>query len=348
MTQAEGQEHLDEADRHKRGELPADPAKGTKVVQANVPRVYTVREIMTSARERAFSAAQVDFCTTGHYKLDDITGGIRGGYCWLFGADTSFGKTAWLVQVVDENLAKGKRPMIVSSEDTKDMYGARLLIRRSRCDAKAFRDKKLDKYEKDRVLEVERKGLPQPVFIDARKWAIEDLEPHLAKIIREEGIDFIAWDYVQEFKSKRRWQDERVKYREIAKIQRNLAKDQGKSSLIFSQLTMDKDVKIPTRANIRECRDLANASEVILIGFEPNQNITNKNGYVVIPSGTKCIYVDKVKDGPRGAKVPLPWDKRSATFETIGNGDDLRTALQRDAQRREDEAQAEEEEAKRR
>ncbi len=347
MSQPAGQEHLDEADRHKRGELPADPAKGTKVASANVPRVYTVREIMTAARERAFSEAAVDFCTTGHYKLDDITGGIRGGYCWLFGADTSFGKTAWLVQVVDENLARGKRPMIVSSEDTKEMYGARLLIRRSRVNAQAFRDKKLSREEKDRVLEYEKRSLPQPVFIDARKWEVEDLEPHLAKIIREEGIDFIAWDYVQEFKSKRRWQDERVKYREIAKIQRNLAKDQNKSSLIFSQLTMDKDVKIPTRANIRECRDLANASEVILIGFEPNQNITNKKGYVVIPSGTKCIYVDKVKDGPRGAKVPLPWDKYSATFETIADSDQLRAALQRDADRRDREEQAEEDEARR-
>lgn len=348
MTQPAGQEHLDEADRHKRGELPEDPSNGTTLVAANVPRVYTVREIMTAARERAFSAGVVDFCTTGHYKVNDITGGIRGGYCWLFGADTSFGKTAWLIQICDENMKLKKRPLIVSSEDTKEMYGARLLIRRSRVDAKAFRDKKLDRAEKDRVLDVEQAGLPQPVFIDARKWAIEDLEPHVAKIVREEGIDFICWDYVQEFKSKRRWQDERVKYREIAKIQRNIAKDAGKSSIIFSQLTMDKDTKIPTRANIRECRDLANASEVILIGFEPNQNITNKRGTVVIPSGTKCVYVDKVKDGPRGAKIAMPWDKHSATFETVHDADELRAALQRDADRRDQEDQADEEEARRR
>lgn len=346
MTETNGA-HLDEADRHKRGELPVDPAAKTKVVAAQVPRVYTVREIMTAARERAFSAEQIDFCTTGHYRLDDITGGIRGGYCWLFGADTSFGKTAWLIQIVDENLKRGKRPMIVSGEDTKEMYGARLLVRRSRVDAKRFRDKQLDKYEQDRVLEVEAKSLPQPVFIDARSWAIEDLVVHLAKVVREEKIDFICWDYVQEFKSKRRWQDERVKYREIAKLMRNVAKDAGKSSIIFSQLTMDKDTKIPTRANIRECRDLANASEVILIGFEPNQNVTNKQNYVVIPAGTKCIYVDKVKDGPRGGKVPLPWDKHCATFETIENKDELRTALQRDAQRREDEERQEEDEARR-
>jgi replicative DNA helicase len=347
VSQPAGQEHLDEADQHKRGELPADPAAKTKLVAAEVPRVYTVREIMTAARERAFSAGVVDFCTTGHFRLDDITGGIRGGNCWLFGADTSFGKTAWLVQICDENMKLKKRPLIISSEDTKEMYGARLLIRRSRVDAKRFRDKKLDASEKDRVLTVEAAGLPQPVFIDARKWAVEDLEPHVAKIVREEGIDFICWDYVQEFKSKRRWQDERVKYREIAKIQRNIAKDAGKSSVIFSQLTMDKDTKIPTRANIRECRDLANASEVILIGFEPNQNITNKKGYVVIPSGTKCVYVDKVKDGPRCGKVPMPWDKYSATFETVLDADALKAALQRDAQRRDKEEAAEEEEARR-
>lgn len=319
MTEAQPHED-DEADMQKAGNLPPDPRTGTRVVAAKVPRVLSVQQLLTGSRERAFMRRdEASIMTTGHYRLDDITGGIRKGFSWLFGADTSFGKSTWLISVADENIKRGKKVLIVSSEDPEEIYADRLMVRRARVDAKRFRDRKLEGDEMQRVLDVEQSAEPIPVYMDASRWPVEELEKHLEKIITEQAIDVVAFDYIQEFKSSKRWQDERVKFREIASVLRHVGKKLKVASILFSQLTLDADTKIPTRRNIRECRDIANASEVILIGFEPDTDIKDKAGATVVDAGTKCVLVDKVKNGPRGGKVPLDWNKDYACFDAVAD-----------------------------
>lgn len=289
--------------------------QATVQAEPKAPRVLSVRDIMAASMVNAMASRPRGICSTGHYKLDRITGGIRPGFSWLVGADTSWGKSSWLVAMADENLKAGRRVLIVSSEDTEEVYGDRLVVRRARVDATRYRDGRLTSDEMSRVAEQTEKGEQIPVYVDARRWPIEDLSAHLTKLIREERIDAVAFDYVQEFRSNRRWQDERVKYREIASVMRHIAKDAKIAGILFSQLTLDDKVDVPTRHNIRECRDIANASEVILIGFEARSDYTDKQGNT-IEAGTKSVFVDKVKNGPRGAKIPLTWDASSACFNT--------------------------------
>jgi replicative DNA helicase len=311
----------DEADQLKAGTASADAKAGTKVVAAKVPRVKTLREIMTASREQAFSQKDTNVLTTGHYRLDYITGGLRRGFTWLIGADTSFGKTSFLIALADENLQAGKRVLIVSGEDPDTLYGDRFMVRRTRVDALAYRDRRLTPDDRNRILEAEQRAQPLPVYVDAMGWKIEDLAPHLMNIIREHKIDLVAFDYIQELHSKRRFQDERVKFKEIASISRRVAKESNIAGMILSQLTFSQDssgkTKVPNRHNIRECRDIANAAEVILIGFEPDKAIEDESGNVLVAAGTKCMLVDKVKNGPRGAKVPLDWDTKSACFNAV-------------------------------
>lgn len=306
----------DEAELNQAGKLPENPRVGTKPVSMAVPRVHTVRELLTAAAVRSMSKETSTTCTTGHHRLDSITGGIRKGFTWLFGADTSFGKSSWLISVADENLKVGKRVMICSSEDMPDVYADRLLARRAQVSARNLRDRQLLGSEASRITEVVNRAESVPVYLDARRWPVEDLTQHLKVIIREEKIDIVAFDYVQEFQSKRRWQDERVKYREIASQLRHVAKDANIAALLFSQLTLSQDTKIPNRSNIRECKDIANASEVIVIGFEPDKEIPTVKG-PAIEAGTKCLFVDKCKNGPRGVKFPMFWDDMSASFSAV-------------------------------
>jgi replicative DNA helicase len=292
-------------------------------VAAKVPRVLTVKEILQASRERAMSGTREHTFTSGHYRLDQITGGLRRGFSWLVGADTSWGKSSWLISVADENIKLGETVLIVSFEDTEEVYGDRLMVRRAQVNAMRYRDRKLERPEMDKVLAVEKAAQQVPVFVDARRWNIEDLAPHLEKLIKERNVGIVAFDYIQEIKSAKRWQDERIKFREIASVCRHLTKTAKVAGIIFSQLTLDQDVKIPTRKNIRECRDIANASEVILIGFEPEQPIKDRNDRVIVEAGEKCVLMDKVKNGPRGAKIPLAWSHETASFSAVLNPRDV-------------------------
>ncbi len=322
-------QHPDEADQLKAGTASTDPTVGTKVVSDRVPLVRTTRDLLDGSAMRALSKEGVESLTTGHYRLDEITGGLRPSLTWLFGADTSWGKSSILVSICDENIAAGKTCLIVSAEDAESVYADRLMARRSRVRAKALRDHCLDEHEARLVLKTASKGERRPMFVAANGeeaeaegkrrggWPLEELLPHLAKLVREEHVDFIAFDYLQEFTTKQRYQDERLKFKAMAGMMRRFIRSLKICGVVFSQLTLSSETKIPTRHNIRECRDAANGSDVILIGFEPDADVKDRDGNVLVDAGKKCIYVDKVKDGPRGAKVQMSWDTESACFNRV-------------------------------
>lgn len=277
------------------------------------PRVYTVKELVDEAVVRAKSKEKLVRCTTGHYQIDELTGGMRPGHAWVFAAESSWGKSSWLIAVADENLKRGKRVLIVSFEDPRTIYADRLLCRRAKVNAKRLRDRKLTEEEKERVSEVARMAESVPFYIEAGNVTIEKLAKQVDALARGEAIDIIAWDYLQEAKSGRRHQDERVRFRETAAIMRDIGRRCECCTIIASQVTEQTGKKYPDKNSIRESRDVANAAEHILIGFTPEENII-KDEKVLITGGTKCIKVDKSKDGQKGT-VAMKWDEEGAFFK---------------------------------
>lgn len=283
-------------------------------VAADVPRVLTVRELLDATAEATLNPVKTkEALTTGNYRLDSISGGFRPGFVWVVAADTSYGKSSFVIMVLDENIRKGRRCLIVSSEDTEELYGARLMVRRARVSAKDYRDKRLSAEDAVKVKETQAKGEPVPAFIYAGGWKLEDLCVHVDRVIKEAKIEWVCWDYLGEFRTKKRYQDERIRMREMAGMMRLVIKRNKISGAILSQVTIDENTSIPTKHNIRDCRDVANAAEVIVIGFETKKE-TDVGGKMM-PIGTKCLLVDKCKDGPKGAKIVMPWDNRSACFD---------------------------------
>lgn len=312
----------DLADLNKAGKPLPDAKTNVRAIATNVPRVYTVKDLLDASVVK-LKEAKGNHLSTGHKELDMITGGFRPGFTWLFGATTSWGKSSFLVQITDDAIHAGKRVLIVSSEDTEEVYGDRLMVRRARVDAMRYRDKRLEPAEFNRVADVATKAEELPVFVDARRYPVEDLAGHLTNIIREHKIDLVAFDYVQEFRSKRRFQDERVKFREIASVLRHVTKDAKIAGIIFSQLTTSENTKMPTRDNIRESRDMAHAAEVIVLGFQPEKPI-DMGGGKFIAVGTKCLFIDKVKNGPRNRIVTLEWNESLASFESTADEERMR------------------------
>lgn len=319
----------DENDKLKAGVLPTDPQNGAKPVNGAAqrkaelePRVLRVDELLADSYRRAFAKKDTaERCTTGLRWLDAVTGGLRGGFHWVLGAQTSWGKSSFAVMLVDENLARGKRVLIVSNEDSESIYGDRLMCRRARVNARRMRDGLLTDDERVSINDVMRRAERVPVFLDARRkehreaeWVARQVE----RLVRDEGIDLVLYDYLQEFESAKRFQDERVKFKDIAATLRTVARGLNKPSVLFSQITEVQGKKYPDKNSIRECRDVSNAAEVVLLGFTPSDGERK---------GEKCLFVDKVKDGPAGMIEAVEWDVEAACFgPRPGNGDPERDA----------------------
>jgi hypothetical protein len=284
-------------------------------------RVYTVRELLEQSGLRALKRERVRSCTTGHWLLDYATGGFKPGFVWLMGADTSYGKSSWLVMVADENIRAGKKVLIVSGEDSESLYGDRLLVRRSGVDYGRFGKGKLTREEEQKVTMTMARGEDVPVFLDARGWSIEKVCRHLPGIIDKHNIDLVALDYVQAFDNEKPQQDKRNQVTYIGRKFTDTVKESGKAGLMLSQITKNDQKKNPDKHSIRDSRDLSHAAEVILLGFEPDKAITRSNGGMLADAGQKCMLLDKCKDGPRGGIYPMQWNTVSACFDTIKDPD---------------------------
>lgn len=315
----------DDNDLAMQGRAPKDLEDSTRLMNptpvGGKPRLLTVKELLDASAERALSRKPRGSCTTGVNKLDDATGGLRPGHVWVFGADTNWGKSSFLIMVADENMKKRKRVLIVSSEDDESIYGDRLMVRRSQVNAKRYRDRNLGDEEMARVADVVSEARPDPVFLDARGKPAEQVAAQVKWAIREHSIDIVMYDYLQEFRSSKRYQDRRNEVSEVAAMLREAIKSSGKTGIIFSQITVSADKKYPDKHSIRESRDVSNAAEVIVLGFTPTADITRQDGSVVVEAGKKCALVDKAKDGIKGA-VELDWNEEQASFiEVAGEYD---------------------------
>lgn len=305
-------------DQFKAGKLPSDPAQGGKVMSVDVPRVHTVQELLHDSYQRALTPKQQQNLLTGHWEMDRITGGFRPGFVWVFGADTSWGKSSWLIMVADENIRAKRRVLIVSAEDDKSLYGDRLLLRRSRVSADNFKAQTFTLDERTQLEEAARKGEDQPVYLDARGRSVEWVAARTKELIKEHQIDLVAWDYLQAFDSDKRHQDRRNQVTYVARTLTDVTKLAGIAGIQFSQITMTDGKAHPDKHCIRESRDVANAAEVVALGFTPDKPIKRKVDSVQIAdAGERCVFLDKVKDGPRGGLCRMAWDNKSACFNVV-------------------------------
>jgi replicative DNA helicase len=314
---------LDENDKLNAGKLPDDPASDAKVVASDAPRVLTVRDLLRGSRIEADRKNVKSLTTTGNYKLDSITGGMIPGFVWVFGADTSWGKSSFLVMVVDENLKRKKRTLVVSAEDSEKLYGDRLMLRRTRNNANRLRSKKITPEERKAMLDVEEAAEESPVFLDARGRGVEWVSRNVKQIIKEQEIDVVAYDYLQAFDNEKPQQDRRNQVTYIARTLTDITKSLDKTGIIFSQITIEKGKPMPDKHSIRESRDVSNAAEVVLLGFVPEKALMGQSREagrppeLLVDAGERAILVDKCKNGPRGALIRMPWDNDSACFDTV-------------------------------
>lgn len=322
-------------DRLQDGGLPEDPASGSRIVAADVPRVLTVQDLLLESRRGATERRTRGLITTGMGKIDGITGGLQDGFVWIFGASTGWGKSSLSVMIADENLKakQPKRTLIVSVEDSERIYGDRLMCRRARISADRLRKKRLSREEIAAVTDIANRGEDAPVFLDARGKGVEWTAKHTKRIIIEQQIDLVIFDYLQAFDNEKPQQDRRnqINYigRTLTDVVKNARGGSGIAGIIMSQITEDAKKVIPDKYSIRESKDVAHAAEVVVLGFTPVQDILPAGAErgdtePIARKGQRHVYIDKVKNGPRGAILPMSWDNESACFNAEADPEEQR------------------------
>lgn len=303
---------------------PAEPAKKPDAPAAALPRVFTEEELLQSACKRASSREPRLVCSTGNYELDRMTGGFLPGWCWVVGANTNWGKSTWAVAVADTNLRADRGVLIVSLEDSHELYGDRLLLRRARrsnaekINADRLRLRKLTMDELALADRVRKEAQPRPMFLDARGRKGEWIAKALAALLDgPHRIDLVIVDYLGEVRSGAKQQDRRNEVSEMAALIRGVVKRRDRALIMLSQVTVGEDPdKFPRMNQIRDSRDVVNAAEVVAMCGIPPADMKDKHGTVRARAGERAMLLEKVKQGRKGW-AELHWDDDAACFVDI-------------------------------
>lgn len=319
-------------ERRQRGDLPEDPSNEAEPVSPSAKRTaedearfFSSKQLLSSAYDQVNTRIDMSKrCTTGHWKMDRDTGGLRPGYVWIFGAETNWGKSSWLVSVADENLRAGKRVLIVTVEDPPEMYGTRLLTRRAELNARRVEAGMLDDREIRRATKATATGTDDPVLLDSRGRSVEWAAKHTQRAILQHDIDLVMFDYLHAFDSEKPQRgasnERRMQINYIARKMTDVVKLTNRAGVIFAQLTVEQDKK-PTKYSIRDSRDVSNAAEVVALGWTPEREQKSSNGSVLVKSGGRCVIIDKNKSGPAKRLYPMTWNNDGAYFQKVEDPD---------------------------
>ena len=304
-------------DLAREGRLPTDPGQRAELVAADVPRIYTVKELLSDSRKRATARETRRFCTWGDERIDDVTGGFCPDVVWVIGAETSWGKSTLAVAIADENIKRGYRVMIISLEDPKQLYADRLMARRARINASALRKGELTISELNRMDDVEAKAENAPVYIDGRGRSIEWISDRIPMLVKEHGVHLVMLDYLQAADNEKPQQDRKNQVTYIMRKVADAMKLSGAAGIVFSQITMSDDKPIPDKHSVRDSKSVSHMAEGVAMGFRPKKNVVDSNGKVVVEGGRRTIFVDKNKNGPEKRFFEASWDPRAACYNAI-------------------------------
>jgi hypothetical protein len=240
--------------------------------------------------------------------LDHFTGGIRAGSVWVLGAPTNWGKSSFLIAIVDHyTQVHGGGVLLVSCEDDPVMLGARKVCRSAGISGKNARHSRLTQKEHDAAVAL-LTHTPQsaaPIIADGRGRPVEVLCEQIRNMHAINPIGLVLVDYLQCIGTQRQIEDRRHQLNYIARSLTDTIKGIGAAGVIASQLTDER---------IRDSQDVEHAAEVVLIGRR-EEAVYGPDGEPV-EQAKLSLHIKKNKSGPRGAVVQLEWDNHTGSFVT--------------------------------
>lgn len=299
-----------------------DPSRALHVIRAvgegrkaptpqQCAAIQTERQVMGSAADRALAGPRDLFCSTGHWLLDDFTGGIEPGMNWLVAAKSGWGKSTFCSAIADQNLGR-RRVLIGSTEDVSRIYGARILCRRTRVNAKRFKRGTLWTVEQDKVRGAVDEARELPLFVDWNGVCAEDIEAQIRELVPAHGIELVLLDWLGKVPSRKRCDDPRERVTRAFDCASRGAKQAGAAFVAFSQVTPKQGQ--PDASWIRDSQDVAHNADVIVFGIAKDE--LDDNGGLL--HRDRKLLVFKVKDDEAGQVIgETGWHNESASFQPV-------------------------------
>lgn len=207
---------------------------------------------------------------TGFISFDKHSNGLQLGDLTIIAGETSNGKTALALNIINHASLLGVPSIIYSYEMSDRQLVARMVATSSGISSKDILYNKLNDHQLVKLNDGIGALYEQNLFIDdLENSSYEYLERSIRSMVIKEGIKLVVIDYLQLIRLNSKNLNKVDQVAQIANDLKNLAKTLNISIILISQLSRDKNNPTPTLSRLKGSGDIENAADVIWLVWQP-------------------------------------------------------------------------------
>ena len=248
--------------------------------------------------------------STGFEKLDESTNGYQDGQLWVIAARPGAGKTALLLNLVENLVSNGSPAGIFSAE----MYGEELAVRslsgQTKIDSLRLARGQLYHGDFGKITTAISKSVHWPLWIDDRAdMRLVDIQVGARNMVKQHGVKVIFVDYLQLIKEPDHSRNREDAVRKLSDGLKQLAKELGIAIVALAQLNRSnerREGKRPDKSDLRDSGAIEQDANVILLLHPLEPDSTD-------PVVDVEIIIAKCRGGKLGPLL-FEFDKPTTTF----------------------------------
>jgi replicative DNA helicase len=205
--------------------------------------------------------------STGFESLDASTNGYQGGQLWLLAARPGAGKTAMLMNLV-ENLVSANIPTaIYSAEMFAEELAIRSLSGQTRIDSLKLARGDIGKMDFVKLRDAINNSHKWPLWIDDRAdMRLVDIQVSARQLVKQSGVRVIFVDYLQLIKEPEGSRNREDAVRRLSDGLKQLAKELDITVVTLAQLNRDAEKRgRPVKSDLRDSGAIEQDANVILL-----------------------------------------------------------------------------------
>lgn len=255
---------------------------------------------------------------TGYLKLDEMTGGLRGGELFILAARPSMGKTALALNIAQNVATNPEDPRTVavfSLEMSAESLLTRMMCASARVDQQKFRAGFLNRQERDSLQESAFRLAEAPLFIDDTPGcSLMDVHAKLRRLKTEHGLGLVVIDYLQLMTGKGRSENRNQEVSAISRGLKLLAMELDVPFMVLSQLSRAPETRPgdhrPQMSDLRESGSIEQDAD--LVGFIFREEVYKPDREDL--RGLSELILAKQRNGPTG-NIKMVFLKQYTRFE---------------------------------
>jgi len=255
--------------------------------------------------------------STGYVKLDEMTGGLRGGDLIILAARPAMGKTALALNIA-QHVALGRHKQTVavfSLEMSKESLLIRMLCTAARVDGQRFRAGFLNAEERRRLQAAAKQLVDAPLFLDDTAAAnLMDMHAKLRRLKAEHGLGLVVLDYLQLMSGRGKSENRNQEISALTRGLKMLAKELNVPLMVLSQLSrapeMRQGDRRPQLSDLRDSGSIEQDADMVVFIFREEVYKPEREDL----KGLAELLIAKQRNGPTGL-VNLVFLKQFTKFE---------------------------------